>query len=134
MILEIKLNNGRRVFLANMHLSRTYGGQIEGGPTAEGNRTILGWHGFVTDTLWPSVPARVLGLECYTANLHRHLPEFRFIGEFKSLGPVLEQRKAASRLVVVWYQEETHPFLSERNAEWLKTVDWDKSAIDFNPF
>ena len=133
MILEATLNSGRTVGLTQMFLSETYLGLIEGRPTIESKKTVLGWHGSVSGAVWPGVPVVVLGLADYLADSSPELPRFRFLGAFESYGYVHDKQKWGSRLVCVWYQDETHPSISRQNMQLLLQIEWNKIADDFDP-
>jgi hypothetical protein len=130
--LKFELKDGRQIFLDAFFESKTYAGLLEGSPNASVNRDMLNSPPAIVSRIWPKEPHITLGLDFYSSRLHEKLPTVLCLGQFISYKPASDQKKMGSSLVIIWFQDEIFPLLRDANADWLKDIDWNLLARDFD--
>lgn len=73
-------------------------------------------------------PHLVKGPWCHFPTDVGFLPRWVSCGLFESPEPTRKGDGDYSRLILVWYQDDLEPILSEDLQAWLQTLDWDQHA------
>jgi hypothetical protein len=136
-IIRMQLNDGRIIMTDDLNISNTYLEMVywSGDPSSfeESNRRKL--LGSEIEKSGPDDPVIVdpvitLNLENLLLLTRTNLPLIRFKSRFFSL-PVKDHHADGSVLEICWFQDEVHPFLSPKNIELMKALDWNKLARDY---
>ncbi|MFO1483676.1 MAG: hypothetical protein U1F71_10000 [Verrucomicrobiaceae bacterium] len=140
---SIELNAGVSITLKSLTQKLTYGGLLDGIPTAKINRDLI--HNII-ECLEAS-GSKPLLIQPGSKNFLRQpgdmdsirfgrpaadwLPMITCIGEFHSSLPVRSPNMDASCLTVVWFQDEFAMPVSETVLESIKCIDWSVQASDY---
>jgi hypothetical protein len=130
--LEIKLATGRQIFLDELFQSHTYAGWLEGKNSPSLNRSMLESHAEIASRIWTNDAHVTLRLSHYTSHLNDRLPGTRCMARFICYEPAAKSGKAGSSLVVIWFQEQGFPLLTDDNAPALRELAWEDLARDFD--
>jgi hypothetical protein len=143
----IALNTGRSITLKSLIQRMTYGGMLEGAPTAKLNDA------FIQRTLYalrkdpatggraPLVipPARRDYLRApgdmaaaFQDQMVEWMPVVTCIGVFESAPTAKNRNKHASTLTIVWLQDDYALPISPACMNAIKEIDWDSHAFDFD--
>jgi hypothetical protein len=127
-MLTVRLENGRTIHLDSYYVWKTYGGLLEGKPNKTINETVLRDATSVHKRWWPNVPFLMLDSQI---DIERELPGVSVAALFLSYTPAKDSDAHGSHLVVCCFQAASCPILDERNETYLKKLDWEKLAADF---
>jgi hypothetical protein len=137
---ELDLQSGRRVTLQALQQSMTYGGWMEGVPSAEWNDRMVEAAVRQAGTkalLIPPVrrdylrtPGDMEGHTSLRGRVPEWLPMVTCFGRFQDTRPVRDPSKHLSVLVVVWLQDEFAMPIDAGVLEQLRAVDWEQAAED----
>jgi hypothetical protein len=125
----IKRNSGSAVALDSLSISETYSSVLIGRPSPEDNDQIISGIRTSLHRLWNGCPVYVVQPTSYT---HGKLPAFVFSGEFISYQPARNEEYDASRLVIVWFQDQLTPLCPDAITEQIARIPWEELAADFN--
>jgi len=140
-LFTVKLENGRSVWVRDVHVRNTYGGLLEGIPTEE----TLNW---TTEGLAKSLP-KIFGnfpVHILTSEIRRAqkvmphwpggvckaavYPSFQIAAFFTSSS--IGKKKHLSGLIVAWHQLDWAKIPDEDAERKLKALSWDSLALDFD--
>jgi hypothetical protein len=137
---ELDLRSGRRVTLQVLQQWMTYGGWMEGVPSAEWNdRKVEGAirEAGAKPLLIPPVrrdylrkPGDMDGHTSFRGRVPEWLPMVTCVGRFQDTRPARDQSKHLSVLAVVWFQDEFAMPIDAGVLEQLRAVDWEQAAED----
>jgi hypothetical protein len=137
----LTLPSGRTINLLELQQSYTYEGLLEGLPTAEANRGLLGrlpWKhrhgGRPAHLIAPKeelLNYRDPSGEPYAFGTPARLPPILCVARFESLQPAADQEAHASALAVVWFQNRFAFPIDEDVIKAIAAIDWEASAGDF---
>ncbi len=148
--ISVELITGRKINLQNLEQHRTYSGMLEGLPSPELNDRIIECL-VSSHTRYEEAPLVIhapRGLE----HLHEDekpafersrlnpeiLPCITCIGSFESneptaRGAVEDEDACASRVKLIWFQDEWAMPIAPEIIEKIKAFDWDSLAYDIGP-
>lgn len=137
---ELNLNSGRSVRLDALQQSLTYGGLIEGIPSARVNdlkvETTLQNTGENALLIRPvrrnylRTPGDMDDVKAFGGAAAEWLPIVTCVACFSHTRPARDLSKDCSVLKVVWFQNEFAMPIDEGVLEQLRSVDWEKAAED----
>jgi hypothetical protein len=137
---NLRLADGRTVDLTHLEVSRTYGGYLEGFPSAGVNdRHLARLAQRLTERyshkgvhVLPSKRTTDATVTGFHGEPKEELPPIECVGIFEG-APITDPREAAWRmslLVIAWHQDDlTLPFDDDAKAR-LAAVDWNRHARD----
>ncbi|MFF0224330.1 hypothetical protein [Streptomyces sp. NPDC004629] len=137
---RITLASGRSIALAELRLSSTYGGLIEGRPSKRVNDFDVASRLRAARDAYPGRPVHLIPPErtCPEAPAHRSepvevLPVVACIGAFDSTetDPAHDSGWYFSALIIVWFQPTTDIPSDDNPHPALRTVPWQELAQDF---
>ncbi|MBE1530963.1 hypothetical protein [Actinomadura algeriensis] len=125
------------VRLKTIEADMTYGGLIEGVPTAHLNgriieRTVANAERRYGLDVWVVPPRRVTETGRYTGAVREYLPPVRCTGMFD--GPPTPRSVGdwwVSSLAVVWFQDASDRLVHPDAADAMRAMPWDELAKDF---
>lgn len=112
--------------------TKTYAGLLEGRPNASLNTEILNKYPEIPHRIWPQEPVVLLGHDSYKIRIDDPLPPVMCSAHFISYQPGSETAKMGSSLVVTWFQTEMTPTWDEQNVKWIRAIDWNHLARNFD--
>jgi hypothetical protein len=143
----ITLHSGRSIILEELLQKQTYAGLLEGIPFASFNDQRMKWalETGRTKCINESEPLLIAPdrrdylrepgdmehFRSYKGGRPEWLPMVQCIGGFKSISPAHNYNMDGSHLVVVWFQNEFAPPISNGALEKMKSIDWESSATDY---
>ena len=136
-VIEVTLNDGRRISAVEVHIRSTYEGALEvlqdAGSLKQVNDSLLAEPSLPAEKLWGEhLDPVMLGKGSYRDIGNQPLPSYRFTALFES-DAIEGPAGSISQLVVTWFQDDLLPMLSEGNEEQLKEVPWDDLATETEP-
>ncbi|MFI9825163.1 hypothetical protein ACIHFC_32645 [Streptomyces sp. NPDC052013] len=136
---RVVLASGRAVHLAELRMSSTYGGPLEGYPCKPLNDHKIQWLLRAARQTYPGAPVHLIPPpreypDQYAGSFGpvEVLPSVACLGSFRSdpLDPAHDHARYRSRLTVVWFQPTPRP-PSDCDAEpALREVPWEQLAED----
>ena len=127
-MIRIQLESGREVSVEGFSFGYTYGGLLEGSPSAAINKNI------VERTSYPSDWGRrkVLKIQPDEQDIETWLKPTHYAVWLNSSDPILPEYDG-SELVVVWFGDVPDNRLVEEIIEnGIKDIDWGSNAQDFH--
>jgi len=143
---SIKLQQGRTIHLKSLLFLNTYRGFLEGDPLAISQRLLwefrnsgpnLSGNKRAWDKLgegipaWDNMPRLCINTDWFEEWAKSKFPEIQCCGEFLSYDIARDKSKDASALIVVWFQDDIYPTVSDENLKLLEGIDWERHAFDF---
>ncbi|WP_399881812.1 hypothetical protein ACGH7X_04395 [Streptomyces sp. BBFR51] len=137
---RITLSSRRSIALAELRLSSTYDGLLEGVPTKRVNEGIVAGRLRVAREAYPGWPVHLIPPELTetgrTTRLDEpieHLPAVACVGAFESdeIDPAHDSGWYFSALVVVWFQHTPDPPSNDDAPAALRELPWQELAKDF---
>jgi hypothetical protein len=135
---EITLKSGRNIQITNIRQSLTYGGLVEGLPTAETNRRMIErvllekYTKSDKPLLIPpvEVPIEMDG-QNYPFGKPAKLPYVLCVARLESIKAIKNPTFDFSALTVIWFQNEYAFPIEAEILTQIQDIDWDEYAFDF---
>ncbi|MFF5390344.1 hypothetical protein ACFY5H_18590 [Streptomyces sp. NPDC013012] len=137
---HIALSSGRSIELAELRISSTYGGMLEGYPCKPINDMKVRGLQRQAERAFPSTPVHLVPPSCeypdQTAGAFgpvEVLPSVACIGAFRStaVAPELDSVLHRSALTVVWFQAGLDVPSGENADPVLRSIRWEELAQDY---
>ncbi|MFC8778467.1 hypothetical protein ACWD6Q_15725 [Streptomyces nigra] len=136
---RVTLTSGRSLDLAELRLTSTYGGMLEGYPCKPVNEMTI--RGLLTtaERTHPGTPVHLIPPTPERDDSHagpfgpvETLPPVACVGSFRStaLDPALDPVLHRSALTVVWFQQTVGVPSGDDAEESLRRIDWESLAED----
>src|SRR5690349_9917338 len=96
LMFDVKLRNGRSIYLDSFFVSPTYAGLLEGRPNARINKIVLADGTKVAKRIWPDVSSVTLGPTEHELRPDVPMPRFQCMALFTSHTPAKDEAMCAS--------------------------------------
>jgi hypothetical protein len=138
---EITLDSGRAIHLRSISQDLTYGGLLEGWPTAELNQRIIDRtvrrareadQGREPYLLTPvQTPMNYHSDRPYPFGEPASIPSIIVVAEFRCSDTARDPDKDYSDLTIIWFQDEWAFPIASPALEALQQIDWERHAHDW---
>ena len=128
-----ELSSGLRVILEALHVTRTYGGLLEGLPTQRMNNEILATLPSRMTPLWGKRKTHIVPPSPHEKHGGIFLPKLIYLAWLSSLGAI-HSDFIYSELVIVWFgAEQLDTPLQSLVSEAIRNVPWEDLAEPCDP-
>ncbi|MFI0940509.1 hypothetical protein [Streptomyces sp. NPDC021020] len=137
---RITLTSRRGIYLSDLRMSATYGGLLEGVPTAHVNDHIVDYRLRHARETYPDRPVHLIppertetGRTGFRGRPVEYLPPVVCLGSFDSteIDPAHNDGWWTSLLVVVWFQQVAEVPSDTAGLPALRELAWEELARDF---